>query len=424
MIKFTMGVNRLNYFFSKNTLIALFVLHPLFSLFWYKGYFLLTLFGLTLVLGVEFIAKRGRVWFDSRPLAAYLFFSLPLISVLWSRYPAETFWQGSLVLVNIGIFHLMMRANTFRLDKVISTIVMLVPVVMAIIFLILYVKYGSIRADSREMADVVKSIANVGPALVVLCVPYLLLVPGIVGRKINLCIALAACLFVVLLSQSRGGMLMLAIVVPLSFCLYPARWSIRVVRLLKVAMIVTAIAVIAVLFLGVERISTPVVERFENSQLTSIDGIIDPSRGSGDFRRALIYAEGINAVYDEPFLGIGYGGLARYMEARHGIGSTSHNIIITAWGEMGLPGMLVLFWLLWSVFFGLRKYLRSSGGSKKDKLIAAATLAALIVAFIHAQFRPLFSNPMLPVLLAQAYTMMRLTRKHSNASACACGMVS
>jgi O-antigen ligase len=101
---------------------------------------------------------------------------------------------------------------------------------------------------------------------------------------------------------------------------------------------------------------------------------------------------------------------------RHGRGDISHNIFITAWGEMGLPGLLVLFWLMWSVFLGTRKYLKINVGPQKDKMLAAATLAALVVAFLHAQSRPFLSNPMIPVLLAQAYTMMRLQKKQAGRS--------
>jgi O-antigen ligase len=412
-----MTSNYLNFIISRNTLLGVFLLQPLF-LFWYKGYFLLTLLGLSLVFFVDLTMRHGRIWFDFSPLPVYIFFLLPLVSVLWSRYPDETLWRGGLVLVNIGIFYLMMRANSFNPHAVISRLVVIVPIVMAVMFVFIYVKFGSIRPDSREMGEVVKSICNGGPAMVVLCVPYLLL-PGIIVNKWASWGALAACLLVVVLSESRGGVLMLALVIPLTALFYPASLSTRILRLVKLTGVLAAVFVTIALVVGVDRFVNPVLDRFMDSQLFKVGNWSDPSREEGDFGRLLLLTEGVNAVREEPFRGIGYGGFKNYIEDRHGKGHISHNLFITAWSEMGLLGMFVLCWLLWAVFFGLSKYSRGGGcfDSQKNKMIAVATFVALLLAIIHAQLRPVFSNPMLTVLLAQAYTMMRLRRNYQRSFA-------
>jgi len=407
-----MLVNSLNYTISKITLLALFIMQPLF-LFWYKGYFLLVLCGLLLVVIIDIMWKHGRIWFDFNSLVVYFFFSLPLISVLWSRYPDETLWRGALVLINIGIFYLMMRANSINPQVVISRLVIIVPVVMMILFVAIYIKFGAIRPETKEMNDFVKSICNGGPAMVVLCVPYLLL-PGIIKNKWALWGALAACLFVVFLSESRGGFLMLAVAILLTVRFHPASLSARILRLAKMSVILGVVVVTMSLVIGVDRFVIPVLDRFINSQVFEVSSWSDPSSDEGDYGRVLLLVEGVNAVRDEPFWGIGYGGLKSHMEDRLDRGNISHNLFITAWSEMGLPGMFVLCWLLWSVFFGLSKYLKWRFDSRKNKMIAAATCAALIVAFIHAQLRPLFFNPMFPILLAQAYTMMRRRRNYKS----------
>lgn len=202
----------------------------------------------------------------------------------------------------------------------------------------------------------------------------------------------------------------------MSLLLYPKKWSIRIVRIIKTGATMIVLASLVVAFVGMERTVIPVLDRFKGSQLTSIEGLTDPSRDAEDYRRALIYAQGFKVIAEEPVTGIGYGALTRHLEELHGRGIISHNLIITAWGEMGIPGLVALFWLVGAVFMGLGKYRKKGVGLTSDKFLAAATLCALIVVFIHAQFRPLFSNPMFPVLLAQAYTMIKLAKRTSSAA--------
>jgi len=396
---------------SKKTLFILFILYPIFVLFWYKGYFILILSGLLLVVINQIVLNNGRLWLGTRTAAVYVFFLLPIISVLWSHYPEETLWRGSLVLINIGIFYLMLTANRYDAEIVISKLVIIVPFITLIVFMIIYMVYGSIRPDTVAMDEQIHSISNDLPALVVLCVPYLLMVPGIVRSKILIWGAVAASLFVVLLSQSRGGLMMILLSILMSIFMYPDKRSIRIIKFAKLSVAAILITAVMVFSFGLDRLVMPVIDRFENSQLTSLNGFINPTKGGKDYRRAVMYSEGINAIYEEPILGIGYGSLSPYIEKSYIFSIVSHNLIITSLGEMGIPGLMVLLWLMFSIVVGLRNYRGGNAGTKKDKYFAAATLAALIVAFAHAQFRPLYSNPMVPVLLAQAYTMMRFTRK-------------
>ena len=363
------------------------------------------------------MVTNGRLWLDKRLVVVYLFFALPLASTLWSRYPDETLWYGSLVLVNIGIFHLASKANTHSMDQLISSLVIIVPLVMAFTFVLIYYKYGTVRADSAAIKDEIKSISNAGPALVVLCVPYLLAFQSLAFKKSQVWFALVACFIVVLLSQSRGGLLMAVIALFLSLYFYPGSINARLLKILKWGGASLAILVVVLFFVGYERAIAPVIERFEQSQLFAGEGLTSPSKDAGgDFGRALMYSEGINAIYQEPISGIGYYSLMRFMEERNsiGFGTVSHNLIITAWGEMGLAGLFVLIWLVWSIMNGLRRCLKSDGLTHREKLLASATLVAFLVAIAHAQFRPLFSNLMFPIILAQAYTMIRLARKRKS----------
>lgn len=399
-----MRATALSALLSRSTLVALFALYPVFVTWWYAGFFLLTLLGLLAVIGADIWARKGRLWFDVRPISVYVLFLMPLASGIWAKYPGITLWQGSLVLVNVAIFYLASIANAQNMDRLISRLVLLIPFVFLSLFAWMLYKYGSVRSQSVSMAQEFGSVSNVGQAFVVLCVPYLMVLPGNMVRKILIWASVFAAILVVLLSQSRGAYLMLVITLLLSIYFLPARQYERVQKIFVLTGAILLAVGVCSMILGVDRVVSPVLERFQQSQLIGGNGFVGPIRKGDDYRRAIVYSEGIHAIIEEPILGIGYGGLYGYIGDRYGFGSVSHNVVITAWGEMGIPGLIALVWVFVAAVARLnqrRKYYpKNSSGS----LMASATLVALAVIFIHSQFRPFFTNPMLPILLAQAYS--------------------
>jgi O-antigen ligase len=395
-------VNVLTVLLSRSALIALFALYPAFVICWYSGFFLLLIGVLVAVFSMEVICKRGRLWFDIRPVPVYVFFAVPLASVLWARYPADTLWHGSLVLANMAIFYLASRANAEDSTKLISRLSVVIPLVMLVAFGLIWKQYGSVRPHSREMADVIGSFANLASALVVLIVPYLLVFLYEAKRKPFMWITLITAILVVLLSQSRGAYVMLIISVFLTLLLLPDHLNKRIILICKLTGVASVMVIMLFLFVDVDRIAVPVVERFQQSQLLD-EGWGEPVRGEADYKRALMYTQGLDLIREEALLGIGYGGFSRYIEERNGIFIVSHNLIISVWGEMGIPGMTALIWLLTSAFVKLHRQRNNQRLPRTAVLMATATLVALVVAVLHSMFRPLLTNPLLPIILAQVY---------------------
>ena len=163
-------------------------------------------------------------------------------------------------------------------------------------------------------------------------------------------------------------------------------------------------------FFDTKNYTMPMFERFKTSQMLNIDNLKEPDPEKEDYGRTIIISEGIRAIHERPLLGIGYGGLKGYIENHYGRGRISHNIIITMWGEMGLPGLLSLLWIIWVIYIGIYRFRISKTTTQKEKILASATCVALLLAFINAQFRPFFFNPMIPIILGQTWSFIRLTQ--------------
>lgn len=402
--------DRLSISVSIYTLMLMFLLHPVFQLFLYKGHFLLVLAGLVVVLAVDGLGGDKKLHVNRLELPAYVFFLLPIVTALWSQYPDKTLWRGSLVLVNVGIFYLAMRASSGSMYRLISSVAKIAPLAFAIAFAMIFHEYGSVRVKA------VGSLCNVGAAIVVLCVPYLLAQLALTPRKVILYLCLVASVFVVLLSGSRGGYLALAMTFLFTFLLFPGTLRSRLVKTFSWMLLAFVLGIGVVFAYGASHTISLMSKRLSHSQFFNVSSYERPSRVHGvDRQRFLMFRAAVKAVRAHPVLGIGYGSLKSYdRDHRYGFVQVSHNLLVTAWAEMGIPGMAVLAWLLWSTFGSLIRVRRE--GDLLFRYMVAATLTALTVAVIHAQFRPLYSNPMFAMLLAQAFIMIENSRSEKTSA--------
>lgn len=391
-------------------LIILFALYPVFILFWYKGYFITISLLISAALILDIISSPGKVWFDKTPIVCYFFFLLPLITTIWSKYPDETLWRGTISIANIGIFYLFHRTSKKNRRQTISQLAPLIIFTISVTFLIIYIEYGTVRATSREMKELVGSIANAGTAMALPCLPYLV-APGIVKNSTIRMSGIIACIFTVLLSQSRGAFLLLILLIPLLTIYYPASLRYRLNQLIKFFVVSSLTIWVAHIQMDSYHLFQSTKDRFSTSQILDLATNLTPDKQRGDYGRAIIITEGISAIKEHPLLGIGYGGMSKFIEERQGHGRVSHNIIITAWGEMGVIGLISLIWLFFILYFHLYKYIKDKSELLEDRMLACATLTSLTIIFLHAQLRPFFSNPVVPIILAQAYSFIKRTRK-------------
>ena len=135
----------------------LLIVHPVLLLTWYKGHFIIVAAGVLLVVVIDIFQTRGRIWFSTLPMPLYIFLILPITSTLWALYPADTLYSSLIVLFNVALFYLAFRSSSEDGYALITSLSVLVPVAFMLLYIFIYYQYGSIRAESREMHDNVKS---------------------------------------------------------------------------------------------------------------------------------------------------------------------------------------------------------------------------------------------------------------------------
>ncbi|HZO63243.1 MAG TPA: O-antigen ligase family protein [Gaiellaceae bacterium] len=127
--------------------------------------------------------------------------------------------------------------------------------------------------------------------------------------------------------------------------------------------------------------------------------------------RAKLVTQGIRIALHHPAEGVGIGGFKRAYADRVGLkgkepkAAASHNTAVTVAAETGVPGLLLLGWL---VFVSLFVTLRRAGSSFKGR--ACLAIAAAIAAIgVHSLFyNALFEDPTFWGLLALAALCARL----------------
>jgi O-antigen ligase len=182
-------------------------------------------------------------------------------------------------------------------------------------------------------------------------------------------------------SQSSFAALMVGTAVVAAF-----RWRWRAALALGIAA-----AVIAAVALGTPHIRHSLLRE-------SGSGLNQASSG-----RAKLVTQGIRIALHHPVQGVGVGGFKRAYADRVGLKgkepkkAASHNTAVTVAAETGIPGLLLLGWL---VFVALFVTLRRAGSAFKGRacLAIAAALAAIGV---HSLFyNALFEDPTFWGLLA------------------------
>jgi O-antigen ligase len=339
----------------------------------------------------------------------FAFFGLTFASILWAEYPSHAFsWA-----ITDGFYpaFLALALIAAREDRgwILATVAVL-PTVCLASFGYLLLAYGSIRPESLTMLDSVGAVSDTFPALCLLCVPFLAMpFAGGPGGRVPATVGLVAALAVVILSGSRGALLLILPVVVLSALFLGSDLRQRASVAAKLSVAVAAVVAICLLLAPQLTVFTRSEALFGSNPFT---GKLPEEKFRAeepppvpDYPRLLTYREGVRMVAENSVIGAGYMGLRPRMEEVYGRPTSSHNLIITAWGELGLPGLLALLWIIWAGLLGLWR-------GRSDPFVLAAGVAFL-VAGAHAQVRPQLSNVMLYVVLAVLLTASRETARVS-----------
>jgi O-antigen ligase len=217
--------------------------------------------------------------------------------------------------------------------------------------------------------------------------------PSIYGRF--LVVAILAALVVVLYG-SRGrvalaaGAAVVGIWVGLVLSFSQSSFAALIVGVLAAAALAwrwraaVALGIASAALLSVGFSAPPVREALLDDVRTGLD-----KASSG---RADLVSNGARIALDHPLAGVGVGGFRRAYADRTGIRgeeprrAASHNTPVTVAAETGLPGLLLLFWLLaTAIVQPLRRASRSFAG--RASLIVAVSLTAIAV---HSLFYDAF----------------------------------
>ncbi|MGE5274777.1 MAG: O-antigen ligase family protein [Verrucomicrobiota bacterium] len=199
-------------------------------------------------------------------------------------------------------------------------------------------------------------------------------------------------------SQSSFAALMVGTAVVAGF-----RWRWRAVVALGVAA-----ALIAAVALGTPHIRHSLLRE-------SGSGLNKASSG-----RAKLVTQGIRIAVYHPVQGVGIGGFKRAYADRVGLKgkepkkAASHNTAVTVAAETGIPGLVLLGWI---VFMALFVTIRRAGSAFKGR--ACLAIAAAVAAIgVHSLFyNALFEDPMFWGLLALTALCARLPLRREAASA-------
>jgi O-antigen ligase len=154
---------------------------------------------------------------------------------------------------------------------------------------------------------------------------------------------------------------------------------------------------------GIDKSFNIVVKRIIESSLLQNIVQLAPEKGTLDYGRSVMYVTGVNAIKNNPITGIGFMGLSKKIEESYGFQMVSHNIIITAWGEMGILGLFSFLWITILAVYRLHKLRRHFlKVNRYEYYFYSATIVSLFVAILHAQFRPQLSNPIFSIILGIA----------------------
>lgn len=327
-------------------------------------------------------------------LLVSFFFVLPALSTIWSLYPGATVYRAVWPLYCLIVFFLALYALRANLESQIERITFWVPSVSFIVFVVVFVLYGSLRPAGGGVG----SISNLGGSLVVSCLPFAIASKRSILRKGLLIMVI---LTVVVLSEGRSSAALFLFAFPVTMFFLPGSAGQRMARFVFWATFLLAMTAALLVWFEVSFLGK-LTERFRDTQIYSFEALQNPDPDAADYGRALMMAAGLRAFQESWPKGIGFGALPDFMLEYGPYQYVSHSFVITFTSELGILGTLALALL---VIGTIQKMRSVPAGSMKG-----AISASLVLILLQAIFRPPYANGLLPVLLASVSLLA--TKQH------------
>ncbi len=380
----------------------LFAFYYKFTTAYYVGFLVFIIFSIMLAAGYRDIRRSGVS--NIFPL---IFFVVTLfLSSLWSIDPYRTLFQATGLLFFICISYLVANLPDEVRFKWVMRCALIASVAVLVLFMQSEITYGAVRVISSEMKDAVGSFSNLGGAVIILCIPYLIFGLQLrIGSRFIISIGLASALIAIVMSASRAAY-GLSLITIIASVVWGSKDYLRVFRnVIILAILACGIGFLLWNSMAFHSDMRRVVERFSGSAIFGGDG--SAVGHSVDHGRVDMFREGGKIIANNPIFGVGYKAFSKQFQRDNGFRLISHNIIITAWTGAGILGLLTLAWLLISSVFRCWHNILTSQNAY-EKLFYKATFIALIAGLIHAMARPQLSNPMFFVVLGLSLVRKKL----------------
>ena len=340
---------------------------------------------------------RSDFFFQKTFFLAGGIYLLPIVSLATTNYPSATKLALLSYFVNIGLALLASQKFHNKLPKKIALIALIFALVAFASSMSIILAFGSLRPTSGAMKDIVGSYSNGVSSIAILSLPYLFWAKKhriLKPRLVNF--AIIACVYVTIMSGSRAALIMVGLtILCMQWVLHPKAIE-RAQKVLFVLLATFFIAIYSYLTSGADSVVYQTIQRLQASQIFDLLGSA-PNRDAGDFARVAMYSSGIMMIGEFWPLGSGLGGLAPYMEDTVGFGYVSHNILITAFGELGMVGGVGYSIIFYAIYRRLKIIKMSS--SKMIADLGAASIIFFGVFILYSFTRPINGIYIFPLLM-------------------------
>jgi O-antigen ligase len=369
----------------------MFVIFPISILTQYKFFYITTSFAVFSISILALYRTINVTWLLKKSIGVFVLFAMFYLSCLWSINPDGTVIRCLEISIFLLVFVNSLVWMRYVSYKKVRDLFVFLPFVIAAINVILLTIYGDIRPVNSAMHEEIGSYSNHSAAIMTAILPYIVyMLKFTPKKKILVGLSLVLNVSAILISQSRAAYLVMIISLILMGVLYNKgvkHTSIALGRYLLLLMGIMFITYCTTPDLLMESIN-----RIASTKLYLTGELV---RGETvDYERLLMYREGLNAIRENPFWGIGFGSLKEYMEEKHGYGKISHNILITIWAGSGILAVLIFFRLVYKVLQNLFTAYKTEKRSNPEKsYYYLASAISMVAMLIHGMFRSQLALP-------------------------------
>jgi O-antigen ligase len=376
-----------------------------------------TIFYAAILTGLIFLAisisiNKGKKFkfFSIYSMPVLLFFAWMPFTYIYANYPDEVIYRVIRTFPYFFLFMFSYRA-TIKGDTLwVKSLSKIMPITVGIIFIYIYLKFGSIRGGAEEFG----AFSNVGPSIVEAFIPFLLFYITTEKSYGFALFSLILTVGVIIYSGSRGAFLIGVLGIVTSILILKQNSTKKVIMAAKASVLVILIILILLKTTNIENIFLQVSQRFIDSQvITTIFDNNKPSLQRSDYVRSVMYFEGIRTIKENPVLGIGLGGISKTIDDYYGFEVVSHNFIITAWGEMGVIGLFLIL-LMFVLPIKQMIQIRRQMGQIIDYTYISSTLVGIILLLLNGLFMPQLTNPVLYLMLGLAIGYIDIWKKYTS----------